>query len=527
MGSLADELAKLEQMSEDAELAPVELLEKVAKVQDLLRDIDLPELREAMEEMQEALDELTPDEIERALSNLASHQEDILKSLDRAIELLEKLHTAQQLSHLTREAERLASEQEALMETAEEDQIAPENAALSEKQIAQDLASVDEGLEEVAKDISKLSTALAESLENALERLRASETEEALEQAAESLTKGAQDQAAESQERALAGLQQLSSDLQAAEASMTNNDAEQLMMALDEAQEIVGELSREQEEISKAIRDSEPSRSREVGIANALRKLRESLEQEFAKGTGPASSELLAIMARTQNQLDKAAQGGSGRKVSSGGRRSLEALNRVSGALDQLKEQMSQAGSSCSGSMDMDQLFGLSQSQSRLNQMCRSMFPNASSLSKEMLSSIAARQQMIRDRLSRLSESLRGQGKLMGDLGAAGGEMDEIIDELTRAGLNEDVLRRQRRILTRMLDAQKSIRRQGLARRRSSISAEKQGRSLPGDRILLDEVETSPQIPPPRRDDPYPPSYREIIDAYFKALARPSQRTED
>jgi len=530
LDSLADELAKIEQTSEDAELVPVELLEKVAKVQDLLRDIDLPELTEAMEEIQEALDELTADEIEKALSHLASHQEDVLKSLDKAIELLEKLHTAQKLSHLTREAERLAAEQETLMETTKKDQSAPENAALGEKQIAQDLTSVDEGLEEVAEDISKLSTALAESLEAALDRLRSSETEETLEQAAESLMKGAWDQAAESQERALDGLQQLSSDLQAAEACMTNDDSRRLMMALDEAQETVGELAREQENISKADRGSEPSRGQEVGIANALRKLRESLEQIFAKGTGPASSELLDIMAKTQNQLDRAVQGKSGRRGSSESRRSLEALNRVSGALDQMKEQMNQGGSS-SGSMDMEQLFGLSQSQSRLNQMCRSMFPNAGGLSRKSLSSIAARQQMIRDQLSRLSESLRGQGRLMGNLGAAGEEMGEIIDELTRAGLNEDVLRRQRKIMTRMLDAQKSIRRQGLARRRSSISAEKQGRSLPGDQILYDEVETSPQAPPPRRDDPYPSSYREIIDAYFEALARPSagrgQTTDD
>lgn len=522
LGELADQMAELERRSEESDLLPVELLERVAEVQELLRELDMPELKQALNDLQEAIDELSPEEIERALSRLASQQEKILSSLDRTIEFLEQLHMVQQLSHLVREAERLTEEQETTMRP-EEIRSSEESNALAEREdrIAEDLESIDHGVDQVAEEMQEFVPSFSESLQAALSRLRDAKTEEALKKAAEHLRAGSIDQASERQEQALAGLQQLTSDLQAAEGALMNDETEQILEAVESAEQTVLELSREQEDLTEGAFQPEPAHRRQLGITEAMRILRESLEEVLAQGAGPASSELLGIMARAQVELDRAALRTTATQSSSQKKRALEALNRVAGALSALREQMENASPSCSGSMNMEQLFGLSQGQSQLNSSCRSLLPNAGELSPEILSSIGARQRMIQKELARLAERMQGEGQVMGDLGSVGQEMEDVIEHLARSGLDDDVIQRQRRILSRLLDAQKSIRRQGVARRRRAVTATKQTPPVIDESYVRPDSEPSPQSPPPpRNEDSYPLSYRALIDAYFRAVDR-------
>jgi hypothetical protein len=522
LGELADQMAELERRSEESDLLPVELLERVAKVQHLLRELDMPELKQALNDLQDAIDELSPEEIERALSRLASQQEKILSSLDRTIEFLEQLHTVQQLSHLVREAERLTEEQEALMHS--EDVRSPEESTASaehQEKIAEDLKSIDEGVDQVAEEMEELMPSFSESLQAALSRLRDTGTEEALEEAAERLRAGSLDRASERQEQALAGLQQFTSDLQAAEGALMSDETEQILEAVESAHHTVLDFSREQEGLTERPFEPDDAHRRQLGITEAMRVLRERLEEVLAHGIGPASSELLGLMARAQVELDRAALRTTATQSLSQKERALEALNRVSGALSALREQLENASPSCSGSMGMEQLFGLSQAQSKLNASCRSLLPNAGELSQEILSSIGARQRMIREELSRLAERIQGEGQVMGDLGSVGQEMEDVIEQLSQAGLDDEVVKRQRKILSRLLDAQKSIRRQGVARRRRAVTATKQTAPVPEEPFARPDAELSPKSPPPpRNDDSYPVSYRALIDAYFRAVER-------
>jgi ElaB/YqjD/DUF883 family membrane-anchored ribosome-binding protein len=298
-----------------------------------------------------------------------------------------------------------------------------------------------------------------------------------------------------------------------------SDGSEQAREALESAEETVLELSREQEILTEGAFQREPSHRRQLGITDAMRMLRESLEEVLPQGGGPASSELLDIMAQAQVELDRAALRRSASERSSQGKRALEALNRVAGALSALREQMKNANASCSGSMDMEQLFGLSQSQGQLNRSCRSLLPRAGELTPEILSSIGAKQQMIRDELGRFAERLRGEGQVMGDLGSVGEEMEDVVEQLARSGLDNDVVKRQQRILSRLLDAQKSIRRQGVARRRRAVTAAEQTLRDPEERFSPPGSKPNPENPPPpRNDDSYPLSYRALIDAYFRAV---------
>ncbi len=521
LGELAQELAELQRRTEEEELFPAELLEKVSRVHELLHDLDIPELKRSLEELQEALDKVDQKDIERALNRLSSHQEDILKSLDRAVELLERLQMAQRLSHLAREAERLAADQETLMEDEEYLDRSPQEAGKKEQQMAEDLLSLEQGMEEMTSELEQHSAALSDSMAAALDRARESAAQEALEQAATDLQEGDVAEARPHQDKALSGLQQLSADLQAMEMCMQGGESRRIAEALSAAEEVVSELSFEQEELFGSKASDAAQRARQVGIADALREVREQVEEVFAQGTGMGSGDLLSIMASAQNQVDQAVADMGEKAMSSRQRRALSSLNTVSAMLASLRQQMEQSSSSCAGGNSMEQLFGLSQQQGQLNNSCSSLLPQAGQLSQEMLSALAARQQWIHDQLARFSEERGGRdgGGVLGDLGEVGREMEEVVGQLERSGLGEDAVNTQRRILSRLLDAQRSLRRQGLARRRRSKPASGPHSLRTTMTPVQENLPPKPSsLAPPRREDRYPPLYKELIDAYFRAL---------
>ena len=509
LAQVADELARLERTATEEELFTAQVMDRVATVQELLQNLQLPELERALEELQEAIDTVSPQELEQELARLAAHQTQILESLDRAIEMLRKLEVAQRLSSLTRAAERLQNEQERVMET-------PPSASQAdqETQLGQELGRVEQSLGELAEEMRALSPAVADSLASAMKRVQQSEAKDALEQAASALRAGSS-QAQDLEAKALAGIQQLTADLQAAEESMGGQDMAQMMEELSHAEAAVSDLAFEQEQLATTPGETVSERGRQKGVAEALRLLREQVEETLSKGLGPAAADVLGTMARAQNDVDRAVASGS--RAMADRNAALRALNAVSGSLSALRQSME--STSCSSASGMEDLFGLSQAQGTLNRSCQSLLPRAGGLSRQLLSSLAARQQLIREQLSRLGQGRQATGSVSGDLGGIGQEMEEIVGQLEQRGLDKETIERQQRVLSRLLDAQRSVRRQGFARRRMSEPARAQQTS-PGDG-LPGAVPAPVGAPPSRREDPYPSAYREAIEAYFRAISQP------
>ncbi len=509
LGQVAERLAQLERAASEQELFSAQIMEKVATVRRLLENVRIPELEKALQELQEAIDTVTPQELERALARISAHQEEILRGLDRAIETLRSLEAAQRLSALTRTAERLKDEQERLMEAVPTPSQAP-----AQERVGMDLALLDEALRGLTKDMRGIVPSLAESLQAASRRLEESRASEAIEAAARALSAGSSE-AIQHQALALAGLQQLAADLQAAEQAMAGQDLARVLEELDRASALVADLAFEQEALADQPDPVPHDHARQKGIAEALRALRGQLEDRLPKAVGQASSDLLGTLARAQSEVDGAVAGASRAHR----RSAVRALNVVQGALAGLRRSLeASATASCSG---VEDLFGLSQAQGRLNRACQSLLPRPGGLSRETLASLAARQQVLREQLASIMRRTEGRASVTGDLGSIGEEMEEVVRGLEERGLDREIIDRQRRILSRLLDAQRSIRRQGLARQRLAEPARTQS-FLPGD-PLQGALPTPSPAPPPRRDDVYPPAYREAIEAYFRALSAPER----
>ena len=216
-------------------------------------------------------------------------------------------------------------------------------------------------------------------------------------------------------------------------------------------------------------------------------------------------------------------QGGRGTRAAKSAREAMGALNTTALAVRRAIADLASAASAIGFDEMLQRMQELAEQQGGLNAQSQNMFgqPGFSPGQSMSLAQMAARQQAIRQAMSELRGQMGAQReKLLGDLGDVLSEMDEVSKRLSRGQLDRRTLDRQRRILSRMLDAQRSVRERGWSKQRQA----KKGKdfvyrgpgSLPGN---LGEVDN-----PLRRrlkeamQEGYPAEFEPLIRQYFEKL---------
>jgi hypothetical protein len=201
-------------------------------------------------------------------------------------------------------------------------------------------------------------------------------------------------------------------------------------------------------------------------------------------------------------------------------------LNELALLLADLMNQM-MGGGGGSGSMSMQQMLqqlqNMAGQQEMLNQQMQQMLNDIrgnrlSSDAQERLRQLGEQQQRIREQLRDLNRNRELRNRALGDLERIAEQMQETIDELTLRQVTPRTIERQRQILTRLLEASRSLQERGRDRRRESRTGEDILRQGPPE---LTAPERADQL---RRDliraleSGYAPDFEELIRRYFELL---------
>jgi hypothetical protein len=210
------------------------------------------------------------------------------------------------------------------------------------------------------------------------------------------------------------------------------------------------------------------------------------------------------------------------RKVSDAARTAVIVPERLNLAAIQLLQAMSSSGSaSGGGGQGMQNLSG---GQSRIDNGMRDLLGGKgegwSMEQRAAMERLAAEQRSMSDLLEQIIEEGKGAGNMLGDLGDVGPEMERIAKELESGGLDRELLRREERVLSRLLESQRSLNRRDYSRRRESRTGEELGAVDPGSRsyapdereILLDRIRRAMR-------EAGPAEYEELNRLYFRALS--------
>jgi hypothetical protein len=534
---LAQRMDQNIQKIEENKLAAMEMVEKMMEIKELMEAVATPEMKEAMQQLAEALKNMDPEKLKEAMKNMQISAEEMLKRLDRTISLLKRLQAEQKLGHLIKMAERLLEKQNQLNQNAEtspQDELS--QLASDERRLKEDVGEFEKRLKEFAQLAAELSMLPQEKLDQLSQMPEESGLKDDMDQMISELSNLDKSGALKSGGSCSKKMQQMAQRLKDTQEEMQSGMKEEIVRAIKKSLFDVFSLSDHQERLFGWV---EPMDRRDMALRDLAHnqqnlkaaglRISEDLDT-LSKLTVFINPDVMRYMALSVASMEEATRMLDERKKSIAQDEQSEAVYDLNVTARKLMQAMKNAEKSCSGS-GMEQAFkklqGMCDKQSGINEQTQKLGQCGGqgmqlSLSQQAgLQRLAAEQEAVRKALSELEGELGNRSEIMGRLDEMGEEMKKVVGDLERMHVDQSTIDRQKKILSRMLDAEKSLRERDYSKQRRAEMGEDVVRTSP-NQLSPDEISKEAAA----KDDlsrfmqeTYPKEYEQLIKEYFKALS--------
>ena len=516
-----------------------QLQKKLKEMSELLRDVQSQEFKDALKKMQEALQKLDRRAMEETLPQLQQQNKDMLQQLERSLELLKQLREEERLDALARRADELKAQQDALnlahAEKSEAEKAPPSSEPQAEKsslgdrqqQAAQDSRELAKSARDAAHESQqqdaqkRLQDAANELEQNAAEQqdLASQESRQGDSQGA----KGAGQKASESLSRASQSMRQ------SAQQQQQEQDAKNLAAVRRASQDLVS-LSRAAQENLDARTAASQAADAQTDLSEGVARVADSLAA-LSQQTPFLSNKVNAALGRAMQGLSQ-----SGREMAQGGRERGEASGRgASASLNEAVKELraaessmcQQPGAGTGGKTSSQRLGEVGERQSQLNRRSREM---ARKLSRQLamtqgdeaeMRRLADEQRRIREQVEEVRRDEEARKSLLGRLDEAQKDMKKAEETIREGQLGDDLEQQQTQILSRLLDASRSIHRRDFDPEREARRGEDVAHLSPAalSKDLFRENDRLRQDLLKADADRVPSRYRTLIEAYLRALS--------
>ncbi|HET6836417.1 MAG TPA: hypothetical protein VFH24_00170, partial [Gemmatimonadales bacterium] len=522
--ALKQSLEALRRSAEAAGLNDSTWQRQLAEIRDQLERALSPELREKLAALQQALRELDPERAKDALEQLAEAQKHLREALERSRELFRRAALEGDLANLAQESRDLAREQRQWNQRAEaRDSL---RSARMEQQLAQRTDSLAAALKRMAQETESPT----ERREPGAPANQAASAAAKMRQAAQSARQGQRSRARQQGEEASRSLDPLEQQLQQRRQEMQQEWRREVVAAMDRALAETSQLAERQLRVQDQLQQGEPgasTRAEQAAIEEGVKKVLEQMKQAGGKNA-LVSPQIAAALGAAQLQMRQAREA-----ISSAAPNSREAAEQAGGAVDQLNaaaHQLLRTRDDVSGSQSgsglaeaMERMAELAQQQGGLGRQGAGLLPLAGrGALGERLQQLAARQRALAQEL----EKMRGRGDISG-AGQMADEARELARRLEAGRLDRQVVERQERLFRRMLDAGRTLqgREEDEKKERQSTTATQDSVRLPPAlRARLQGDDQRLRVPSWEELQALSPEERRLVVDYFRRLAQPSPR---
>ena len=526
----AEELGKsLEALRRSAEAAGVADSSWQRQLQEIREQLERavsPELRERLAELQQALKNLDADASKEALARLAEAQKEMREALERSRELFRRAALEGDLANLTAESRDLAREQRRWNDELSSADSA--GASLAERQLAARADSLAASLERVAQEADD--GPREERLEAAARQAQRAAQE--MRQAAKSAQQGQRPKAQQQGEQAAETLEPLGDQLAQEREGMQQQWRQEVTEAIDRALAETGRLAERQLGVAEALRNGgEPAgsiRAEQGAVEEGVQRLLEQVRKTAGKNAlVPAGIGAALGGAQLQMQKTREAIGSAAPNTREGAEQAAGAVDALNAAAHQLLRARGDVSGSASGSgleEALQRMAELAKQQGGLGQEGAGLLPMAGSGAiREQLRQLGARQRALAQELQRM----RGQGDLPG-AGELSDEANELARRLEAGRLDRGVVERQERLFRRMLDAGRTLqgREEDEQKERQSTTARDDSVRLPPAlRARLEDEDGRLRVPGWEELQRLSPEERRLVVDYFRRLSESAPRT--
>ncbi|KAF0150128.1 MAG: hypothetical protein FD143_2648 [Ignavibacteria bacterium] len=531
LSEMQNELTKNNLLSE-------ETLQKYNELQELMNQFDSKELRDALAKMNEALKNMMRDNVQMSMEELKANEEYFKKSIERTLNLLKRIQAEQKVDELIKRTEDISEKLDELKKQTEQSNLndLQRKNELSRKQneITESLKKLNDAMKDAQDKMSGLKDMPKEEMQNLAEEFDKQNNAELSDEAMEDIQQMLKQPAIQNQQMLAGNMKNMKQMMKNMQSAMKQMNQTKTFLDMAKILNDLLELSKQQEGLKNETEQMSPY-SQEFGknareqnkIRNSLNKVLQNMSAlsqktfaitpEMGKALGQALSEMQQSVSVMQTP-------GASQLAFRNQTNAMAQLNEAAGMLKGRMEQMLQGGQS-GGMMSMlQQLQQMAQQQMSLNQLTQMI--NQGRLSQEMMSQmqrLAQQQEAIRKSLEQLNQEAKQSGqskRLASNLEQILNEMKEVITNLQSEKVDDELIKQQEKILSKLIDTQRSVNERDFERDRKSNTGENVARNTPPELILTTEEgknKLRDELQKAIREG-YKKDYENLIRKYFEAL---------
>ncbi len=528
-----------QKMLENRIISP-QTLEKYLELQKALQQINSPEFQEALKRLQQAIQSLNPNMVRQAMQNFKVNEEMLRKSIERTLNLIKRVEIEQKLDELQKRAEQMIDQQKSIEKsTAESDSSSAQSRGkLSEKQklMEKELSNTNSAISDLKNKMSQFASEMpTKKVDEAEKNLQKSGTGQKIKEAQQQLAKGDFSRSLSTQKQISGALQDFKQSISEAQKQLLQNQQRETVNALRKAQQNLLDISKKQEELMGQTQQSGQNPSSTRSLSDKQNELMQELNYT-AQQMMQLSNKSFTVTPRMGQQMGQAygqmqqalnqLQQRMGQSSAADPQRlAMGSMNKAVMTIQSTLQAMMQGQGSGGGSSLMQQLQKLAGQQESLNALTQQLGQSGSLTMQQQaeLARLAAQQEAIRKSLEQLAkeaEQSQSRQQVLGNLNQIAQEMKHVITDMQSKNIKQETIQRQQRILTRMLDASRSIRQQNYDNQRvAKAGTDVVGKSPAEFNLNNPNSEQEQQLLRLIRQN-FPPEYQKIILRYYNLLKK-------
>ncbi|MCS7076205.1 MAG: hypothetical protein NZ455_05835 [Bacteroidia bacterium] len=567
---ISKQMERDKQKLQNNNLMSEELSKKYEEIQKILKDLKNPKLEELMKRMQELMQKMNFNELKKNIDELKKDSDKLKEELDRMLELFKRLQLEQKLENLIKQLEEMAKKQNELAEKTDSKEAKKQIEDLQKQQDA-----IDKQMDDVKKELNEVGELQKEldKQENPINnevKQDADKVKQDIQQSKQNMSKLSMNKAAKSQKDAAQKMQEMANKLAQMQ---SEGEMEQEQANIEDLRQILENtlaLSFEQEALKEEVKTLKNNNPNIKSYARKQDKLIDDFKMvgDSLKGLAKKAPQIKGFVLDEvrkiqdhQSQSKKHLENRYYSPAITSQQYAVTSLNNLANMLSEALEQMQQEmknkmpgssgackkpGGKGSGKMSLQELAKKQEEMMKqLEQLMKEgKGDNGKTMSeaqKNALKRMAAEQEALRQQLEELAEQMKngamgGNGgennlpnkdkttpegeKILGDLSKIAQQMEENEKDLMNFNITPETFIRQQQIVTRLLNATRSLRERDIDDEREAQQAKEIERKSPA------QIEIEKQREQIRREllkslqPGYTIDYQNLIRNYYYELEK-------
>lgn len=542
MSDIQENLQKMQQELQKNDLLSKETLEKYMELQELMSELTSDEMKKALERLRDMLEQMNRNMTQNEMQNMKMDEERFRKSIERTLNLLKRIQIEQKFDELMNRTEQISEQQKQLSDQTEKSD--PNNQKNSEQlskkqdEISKQLEKLSENMEDLNEKMNEIEDMPSKEMEKMLEEFLQQMNEELSKQASQKLKQSKMSQAQQNQNQISQNMEQMMEMLQQMRDQMMQQNQMQVLTDMMRIIDNLLTLSQQQEELKNQSERLDPNSSQFTENAQKQSSLKQNLNRlvqqlsDLSQKTFAVTPEMGKALGNANQKMDQSIQSMQNRNgafaaITQGD--AMKHLNEAAAMMKNSMESMMQGGSGggmMSLMQQLQQLGGQQMSLNNMTQMLQQMMQeNMTSEQLGEMRRLAQQQDLIRKSLQQLSEEAKLSGessKIPADLENIVKQMQEVVSDMNTEKLDDELIQKQERILSKLLDAQRSINERDFEKERRSETGQTIVRQSPaeinlsteqGKNKIKDELNRAVR-------EGFKKDFEDLIRRYYEALQK-------